>query len=304
MLSVKELGDLLYKSLDTKDKEEAIIKVVENSNLEKRLQICLYYSETYGKSLYSELKTKLSGHFKALAIHLFIHPITFYAKLLKKGLKSFGGDEDIILEALSFPNKEEMNQIESCFKTETGKDLIQEIEKNFSGVLKKNLINLISTPRGESHTPNPNKCEKLADLLISVGEGNWAGNDDIFKEVFIKSSGEELILIGRFYYKKTGKNMLDIIEKKITGKNKILLKEVLYNNIIPQELYAEKIYNSIKGLGTNNSLLARVLVLRHEIDMDEINEFYKDKYKKEMKDDIIGDTSGNFKKLCLLLAKC
>ena len=304
MLSVKELGDLLYKSLDTKDKEEAIIKVVENSNLEKRLQICLYYSETYGKSLYSELKTKLSGHFKALAIHLFIHPITFYAKLLKKGLKSFGGDEDIILEALSFPNKEEINQIESCFKTETGKDLIQEIEKNFSGVLKKNLINLISTPRGESHTPNPNKCEKLADLLISVGEGNWAGNDDIFKEVFIKSSGEELILIGRFYYKKTGKNMLDIIEKKITGKNKILLKEVLYNNIIPQELYAEKIYNSIKGLGTNNSLLARVLVLRHEIDVDEINEFYKDKYKKEMKDDIIGDTSGNFQKLCLLLAKC
>ena len=304
MLSVKELGDLLYKSLDTKDKEEAIIKVVENSNLEKRLQICLYYSETYGKSLYSELKTKLSGHFKALAIHLFIHPITFYAKLLKKGLKSFGGDEDIILEALSFPNKEEMNQIESYFKTETGKDLIQEIEKNFSGVLKKNLINLISTPRGESHTPNPNKCEKLADLLISVGEGNWAGNDDIFKEVFIKSSGEELIFIGRFYYKKTGKNMLDIIEKKITGKNKILLKEVLYNNIIPQELYAEKIYNSIKGLGTNNSLLARVLVLRHEIDMDEINEFYKDKYKKEMKDDIIGDTSGNFQKLCLLLAKC
>jgi hypothetical protein len=137
-----------------------------------------------------------------------------------------------------------------------------------------------------------------------VGEGNWAGNDDIFKEVFIKSSGEELILIGRFYYKKTGKNMLDIIEKKITGKNKILLKEVLYNNIIPQELYAEKIYNSIKGLGTNNSLLARVLILRHEIDMDEINEFYKDKYKKEMKDDIIGDTSGNFQKLCLLLAKC
>ena len=38
--------------------------------------------------------------------------------------------------------------------------------------------------------------------------------------------------------------------------------------------------------------------------MDEINEFYKDKYKKEMKDDIIGDTSGNFQKLCLLLAKC
>ena len=302
MTSVKELGDLLYKSLDTKNKEEAIIKVVENTNLEKRLQICLYYSETYGKSLYSELKAKLSGHFKALAIHLFLHPITYYAKLLKKGLKSFGGDEDIILETLSCQNKEEMSQIESSFKKETGKDLIKEIEKNFSGVLKKNLINLINTPRGED-PPNSKKCEKLADLLINVGEGNWAGNDNIFKEVFIKSSGEELILIGRFYYKKTGKNMLDIIEKKITGKNKILLKEVLYNNIIPQELYAEKIYSSIKGLGTNNSLLARILILRHEIDMNEIADFYKDKYKKDMKDDIVGDTSGNFQKLCLILTK-
>ena len=306
MLSVKELGDLIYNSLDTKNKEEAIIQVVENTDLEKRLKICMYYSETYGKSLYSELKTKLSGHFKALAIHLFIHPITFYAKLLKKGLKSFGGDEDIVLEALTSHNQEEIHQIESAFKIETGKELTKEIEKNFSGVLKKNLINLITTPRTEGESgqlPDYNKCEKLADLLISVGEGNWAGDENIFKQVFLQSSGEELILIGRFYFKKTGKNMLDVIDKKISGKNKILLKEVLYNNIIPQELYADKIYNSIKGLGTNNSLLSRVLVLRHEIDMEEINEFYKDKYKSDMKDDISGDTSGNFQKLCLILAK-
>ena len=306
MLSVKEFGDLLYKTLDTKNKEEAIIQVVENSDLEKRLQICIYYSKTYGKSLYSELKTKLSGHFKALAIHLFIHPITFYAKLLKKGLKSFGGDEDIILEILTSHNQEEIRQIESAYKNETGKELIKEIEKNFSGVLKKNLINLIEIPRGESgksEIPNFQKCEKLADLLINVGEGNWAGNENIFKEVFIKCSGEELILIGRYYYKKTGKNMLDIVERKITGKNKILLKEVLFNNIIPQELYAEKIYNSIKGLGKNNSSLSRILVLRNEIDMDEINEFYKDKYKSDLRDDITTDTSGNFQKLCLILSK-
>ena len=303
MLSVKELGDLIYKSLETKNKEETIIQIIENTNLEKRLKICLYYSEAYGKSLYSELKTKLTGHFKVLAIHLFIHPITFYAKLLKKGLKSFGGDEDVILEILSSRKKEEMKQIELSFKNETGKELIKEIEKNFSGVLKKNLINLIKIPRGEELYPDKNKCEKLADLLISVGEANWAGNDDIFKEVFIKSSGEELILIGRFFYQKSGKNMIDLIEKKITGKNKILLKEVLFNNIIPQELYAEKIHNAIKGLGTNNFSLSRILILRNEIDMDEICDFYEDKYKTELKDDIIGDTSGNYQKLCLLLVK-
>ena len=37
--------------------------------------------------------------------------------------------------------------------------------------------------------------------------------------------------------------------------------------------------------------------------MYEICDFYKDKYNTELKDDIIGDTSGNFQKLCLLLVK-
>jgi hypothetical protein len=35
--------------------------------------------------------------------------------------------------------------------------------------------------------------------------------------------------------------MLDVIDQKITGKNKILLRKILYNNIIPPELYAEKV---------------------------------------------------------------
>ena len=56
-----------------------------------------------------------------------------------------------------------------------------------------------------------------------------------------------------------------------------MLREVLFNNISPQELYAEKIYLAIKGLGTNNTLLNRILVSRTEIDMDEIKEFYQKK---------------------------
>ena len=32
----------------------------------------------------------------------------------------------------------------------------------------------------------------------------------------------------------------------------------MYNNIIPQKLFAEKVYLAIKGLGTDNDLLNRV----------------------------------------------
>ncbi len=58
---------------------------------------------------------------------------------------------------------------------------------------------------------------------------------------------------------------------------------------------------AIKGLGTNNDLLNRVLITRKEIDMDEINEFYQHKYNVDMKKDIIGDNSGIYQKLCVYL---
>ena len=144
----------------------------------------------------------------------------------------------------------------------------------------------------------------MANLLVDVGEPNWAGDENIFKEVFVQSSPEELILIGRYYLKKTGNNMLDVIDQKLSGKTKTLLREILFNNIIPQELYAEKVYLAIKGLGTDNNLLNRVLVSRNEIDMDDIKEIYKQKYNVTMREDISGDTSGIYEKLCLYLGHC
>jgi hypothetical protein len=303
-MSVQEAGDLLYSALDAKNRDEAVLNVVENTNLDQRLQICNYFAEKYGKSLYSELKSKLSGYFKSIAIHLFLHPITFVAKNLKKGLKGFSADETVVLEALTSHTQEELRQIEEAFKAETGKDLSKEIEKNFSGSLKKNLLNLLNVPRGENHNPDKAKCEKLAQLLIDVGEPNWSGDENVFKEVFIQSSPEELVMIGRFYLKKCGNNMLDVIDQKVSGKNKTLLREVLFNNIIPQELYAEKVYLAIKGLGTNNTLLNRVLVARNEIDMDDIKQFYQSKYNVSMREDIMGDTSGIYQTLCLVLGHC
>jgi hypothetical protein len=303
-MSVQEAGDILYSALDGKNKDEAVLNVVQNTSLDQRLQVCNYFAEKYGKSLYSELKSKLNGYFKSIAIHLFLHPITFVAKNLKKGLKGFSADETVVLEALTSHTQEELRQIEDAFKAETGKDLSKEIEKNFSGPLKKNLLNLLNVPRGENHNPDKAKCEKLAQLLIDVGEPNWAGDENVFKEVFIQSSPEELVLIGRFYLKKSGNNMLDVIDQKVSGKNKTLLREVLFNNIIPQELYAEKVYLAIKGLGTNNTLLNRVLVARNEIDMDDIRDFYQTKYNVSMREDIMGDTSGIYQTLCLVLGHC
>ncbi len=302
MSDIKELAEHLKEGLGTKKREEVVFDVIKSTDSEKRLELCKYYRENYGKDLYHELKSKLSGSFKEIAMHLFLPYFELVAKFLKKGLRSLSTDESIVFETLTLHNQDELRHIEEAYKKEVGKELSKEIESNFKGVMRKNLLNLLYTERRVNKTPDKATCDKYANTLIEVGESNWVGDENVFKDIFICCSPEELVLIGRFYLQKTGANLLDVIEKKFSGKNKMFLRELLYNNIIPHELFAEKIRLAIKGIGTNTTSLNRVLITRAGVDMEDIKDVYQWKYKIDIFDDIKGDTSGIYQSLCLYLA--
>ena len=210
--------------------------------------------------------------------------------MLKRGFKGVTIDEEIIFEILSAHTLEEYKLIEEAYKNETKRELKKDIEKYFNGNLKQNILNLISTQRRINKNPDMKLCENLADELIKDDIKKWIDNINL--------------IISRFYYQKTGNSLIEDIEKKIGGKNKTFLREILYNNIVPHELFAEKIHKAIKGMGTNTFLLNRCLASRCGLDMRQINEIYSWKYKNSLKKDITGDCSGIYKKLCLYVAEC
>ena len=299
----KAAAERLHTALFGKNREETCLDIVINNDLEHRLLIAKKYGELFGNPLYEDMKSKLSGHFKELCGFCFLTPMEFNAKMLKRGFKGLSVDEQCIFEILACHTLEEYKQIEDAYRTETKKELTKDIEKSFSGAIRKNLLNMISTERRTNENPDKAQCEKLADLLINSGEKNWVEDENVFKDVFILCSAEEMVLVGRYYFQKTGNNLIDVIEKKFSGKNKTLLREVVFANVIPHELFAEKIYNSIKGLGTNTALLNRVLAARRGVDMPQIKEIYQWKYNVTLKEDICGDTSGMYQKLCLYVAE-
>ena len=300
----KSAAERLHQALfDKKNKEETCTDIIINNDLEHRLLIAKKYGELYGNPLYEDMKSKLGGHFKELCGYCFLTPMEFNAKMLKRCFIGLSVDYQLIFDILADHTLEEYKQIQDAYKTETGRELKKDIEKNFSGNLRKDILNLMSNERRVNSEPDHKECERLADLLISAGEKKWIEDENIFRDVFVLTSPEEMVLVGRYYLKKTGTLLIDAIEKKVGGKGKNLLREVVYANIIPHELFAEKIYNSIKGLGTNTAVLNRVLAARHGVDMPQIKEIYQWKYKVTLKEDIIGDTSGQYQKLCLFVAE-
>jgi len=288
----KNAAERLHTALFGKNREETCLDIVINNNLEQRLLIAKKYGELFGNPLYEDMKSKLSGHFKELCGYCFLTPMEFNAKMLKRGFKGLSVDDELIFEILADHSLEEYKQIQEAYKTETNKELI-----------RNNLLNMISTERRVNEEPDKAQCEKLADALINAGEKKWVDDVELFRDVFLLTSPEEMVLVGRYYYQKTQNILIDIIEKKYSGKSKNLLREVVFANIIPHELFAEKIRNSIKGLGTNTAVLNRVLAARRGVDMPQIKEIYQWKYNTTLKDDIKGDTSGTYEKLCLYVAE-
>ena len=302
MENPQQAGDRLHQAITSgKNKEDIALNIAMTNDLSHRVTIAQYYQAAYTNALYDDLKSKIGGDFGNAVALMFLSPLDFCIKMLKKAFKGFSTDEECIFEMLTSKTTDELKLIEEAYQREVGKSLQEELGKEFSGVLKKNVLNLFVTQR--TFNPNPKKaeCEAMANTLIDVGESNWVGDENIFREIFLKRSPEELILIARYYLKKTNKNLLDVVDKKLSGKNKTLLREVLYNNIMPHELFAEKLNKSVKGAGTNENLLSRVLVSRCELDMPAIRDMYAHKYKVSLKADVEDDTSGNYKKLCSYL---
>ena len=68
--------------------------------------------------------------------------------------------------------------------------------------MRKNILNLISTERRTNENPDKDLCEKLKERLINDGEKNWIEDENLFKDVFILCSPEEMVLVGRYYFQK------------------------------------------------------------------------------------------------------
>ncbi|NWW73175.1 ANXA7 protein, partial [Climacteris rufus] len=65
--------------------------------------------------------------------------------------------------------------------------------------------------------------------------------------------------------------------------------------------FAERLYHSMKGAGTDDSTLIRIVVTRSEIDLVQVKQMFTQMYQKTLATMIASDTSGDYRKLLLAI---
>ena len=278
--------------------EDAIIKIIANRTNAQRQKIKEAYKTAFGRDLVADLKSELSGNFEDAAVALFDTPVEYDVNQLKKAMKGMGTDEDSLIEIIA----SRPNWILKEYKKKYGKELEADIASETSGDLKRLLTSLLQCNRSENAHPNEAECEKKAKELYDAGEGKWGTDESVFNKIFTLSSPAELASISRHYNKLTGHTILQAIDKEFSGNMKKLLTSIVYAIISPSEYFATRVNKAVKGWGTNDNLLIRVLVTRDELDMPQIKQYYKQLYGKDMLADIKSDCSGHYQKLLIELA--
>ena len=282
--------------------KKAIIQIIANRTNSQRQAIKECYKSSYGRDLITDLKKELSGNLEDAVIALFYTPVEYDCEQLHKAMKGIGTDEGTLIEIIASRPNWLLKQIKEEYKKKYNKDLEATIKKETSGDLQRLLISLLQCNRSENNNVNKEDCEAKAKELYDAGEAKWGTDSEVFNKIFTLCSPMELVGISKAYHKLTGHTILQAIEKEFSGHVKELYHSIVYAIISPSEYFATRVNKAIKGWGTNDNLLIRILVTRDEIDMPQIKQYYKQLYGKDMLDAIKGDCSGAYRDLLIELA--
>ena len=284
--------------------EKAIIELICSRTNKERVAMIESFKRQFNRDLIKDLKSELSGNFEDTVLALFQDPVTYDCVSLKKAMKGAGTNEDTLIEILATRNNTDINSIKQKYIQLYGKTLEEDLSSELSGDLKTVMLTLSSGCRSQNLNPSQSECKSKADQLYKAGEKRLGTDEKVFYDILTRSSPEELKVIDDIYKKSHNHGLVTAIAEEFhIGYMKRLLQTIVYSNVNPSEYFATRVNNALKGLGTKDTLLIRILVTRHEYDMPQIKEAYKRLYNKDMVKDIESDTSGNYKKLLVELCK-
>ena len=281
--------------------ESALIKICANRTNSQRQQIKAAYKATYGRDLIADLKSELHGKFEDAMVALFTEPIEYDCDQLRASMKGLGTNEDTLIEIIASRSAPQLAAIRAKYKEKFNRDLEADVKKETHGTLQHLLISLLQGSRSHNTNPNQNQMAAVAQEIYKAGEAKLGTDESVFNKYFVSLSPMELACVAQQYHKLTGHTILQAIDKEFSGDSKKALRTIVYATLSPSEYFATRVNDAIKGWGTNDHLLIRILITRDEIDMPQIKQYYKQLFGKDMVQAVKSDISGDYQKLMIEL---
>uniref|UniRef100_A0A8C7JVD5 Annexin n=1 Tax=Oncorhynchus kisutch TaxID=8019 RepID=A0A8C7JVD5_ONCKI len=281
--------------------KEAILDLVTGRSNAQRQEIVQAYKSSYGKDLIDDLKYELTGHFERLIVSL-MRPQAYHdAKEIHDAIKGAGTDEKCLIEVLASRNNQQIHDLVEAYKDAYDSDIEEDVTGETSGHFKKMLVVLLQGTRDEPGVVHTDLIEEDAQVLFAAGEEQWGTEESIFIMLLGNRSFDHLQMVFDKYQEIAETSIEDSIKSELSGDfENLMLAVVQCIRSVPM-YFAKRLYKSMKGLGTQDNTLIRIMICRSEIDMLDIRECFRMSYEKSLYNMIKEDTSGDYKRTLLAL---
>uniref|UniRef100_A0A8C4HR19 Annexin n=1 Tax=Dicentrarchus labrax TaxID=13489 RepID=A0A8C4HR19_DICLA len=285
------LGTLLLKNValcfSGSDKETILDLVTSRSNAQRQ-EIIAAYKSSFGQDLIEDLKYELTGKFERLIVSLMRTPAYHDAKEIHDAVKGAGTNEKCLIEIMASRNNKQIHEMVEAYKDAYGSDIEEDIIADTSGHFKKMLVVLLQ------------RSIQSTDLY-AAGEEQWGTDEAKFIMILGNRSVTHLRMVFDEYEKITELSIEDSIKNELSGDFETLMLAVVQCIRSVPMFFARRLYKSMKGLGTADNTLIRIMISRSEIDMLDIRECFRLRYEKSLYNMIKDDTSGDYKRTLLNL---
>uniref|UniRef100_A0A8D3AKK8 Annexin n=1 Tax=Scophthalmus maximus TaxID=52904 RepID=A0A8D3AKK8_SCOMX len=239
--------------------------------------------------------------------------VTADIKAIRKACKGLGTDEETIIQILAnrsaaqrvelkqayFEKYDDVSAYLSLSPTHTRDDLEADIEDDTSGDVRNLLTSLLQASRDEGYEVDEDLAEQDATSLFEAGEGRCGTDESTFTFILTHRNYMQLQATFKFYESLSGTDILDTIDSEATGTLKECYITLVRCAKNPQLYFARRLNAAMKGAGTDEDTLIRLIVGRSEIDLETVKDMYLEKYDVTLKDALDSECGGDFKRLLI-----
>ncbi|XP_071396882.1 annexin A3b isoform X2 [Centroberyx affinis] len=274
--------------------EKTLIEVLTQRSNAQRQLIANAYQKATGRTLVDDLEGDTQGDFEDLLVALVTPPAAYDCKEVINAIKGAGTTESTLTEIFASRSNKQIKALCEAYLAETGRLLTHDLKSEVSGDYGNTLLILAEGKRDEGTNVDMAKAKADAKALYEAGEKKWGTDESKFIDILCHRSVPQLRQTLVEYKGMSKKTLQDSIESEMSGNLETLLVAIVKCVKSVPAYLAERLFKSMKGAGTTESILTRILVGRSEIDLMDIRAEYKKLFGSSLHSNLESEVSGSY----------
>eukprot|EP00049_Salpingoeca_infusionum_P008027 m.129541 g.129541 ORF g.129541 m.129541 type:complete len:1100 (-) comp13892_c0_seq1:527-3826(-) len=282
-------------------KESVLNRIIGGRTSFQKKTIVETFQEMYNRDLVKDVYSETSGDYRSLLVALLTDPVEFCAREVQRSVKGLGTDDRSLIEIVCTRSAAGMQVLNEKYQEMFSRSMADDVRSDTSGDYRSLLLALIEAKRNDNEPLDDKVAREEAGRLYKAGEERMGTDEAVFVEVFSSHSFAMLKMIFDHYAKLCDYDIEKSIKRETSLDFMKALTAIVKFVRDPQTLMAEQLYAAMKGAGTRDQNLIRLMVMHYESDLKDIADAFYAKYKTTLDKWIRGETSGDYRQVLLRL---